>query len=360
MFLRRTCAVAAVIVVGFAISSWLILGTLDRGRGGGWTTPVASGTAGEGSSGVEEGSGPGDGPGRVAAFPPFVRFPVATAEDARPEVRDGDYVVGVELNGESRAYPLNMLSNPERHVVNDDLGGQPIAVTWCGLCQSPIVYSRRMAGRTLLLQVPGTVYGENMVIQDAETGSEWPQLLGEALNGPLKGQSLQQIPSVWTAWKTWRTEHPDTSVLKLSHKVDYYRSDGDRASGSRELRYLSSLQFGLVRGGKALSVPLKELLRQPVVNDTIAGLAVVILFDAQGSTLTAFERRVGDSELTFRKEKDGLTDDRTGSVWDPVTGRALRGALAGQRLRPVPGIVSHLRAWRAFHPESQVRTAHPS
>ena len=235
MFLRRTCAVAAVIVVGFAISSWLILGTLDRGRGGGWTTPVASGTAGEGSNGIEEGSGPGDGPGRVAAFPPFVRFPVATAEDARPEVRDGDYVVGVELNGESRAYPLNMLSNPERHVVNDDLGGQPIAVTWCGLCQSPIVYSRRMAGRTLLLQVPGTVYGENMVIQDVETGSEWPQLLGEALNGPLKGQSLQQIPSVWTAWKTWRTEHPDTTVLKLSHKVDYYRSDGDRASGSREL-----------------------------------------------------------------------------------------------------------------------------
>ena len=195
MFLRRTCAVAAVIVVGFAISSWLILGTLDRGRGGGWTTPVASAHGRRGIEWYRRGVGARRRTGPRRGFPPFVRFPVATAEDARPEVRDGDYVVGVELDGESRAYPLNMLSSPERHVVNDDLGGQPIAVTWCGLCQSPIVYARRVAGQTLVLPgARGRVYGENMVIQDVETGSEWPQLLGEAINGPLKGQSLAAAP----------------------------------------------------------------------------------------------------------------------------------------------------------------------
>ena len=295
-----------------------------------------------------------------APFPPLVDFPVVPARDAAPEVRDEDYVVGVELDGEARAYPLNMLSRPERHVLNDTLGGRPIAVTWCGLCQSPMVYVRQAAGKTLVLFVPGGVFGENMAIQDVETGSRWAQLLGEAMEGPLKGESLEQLPSVWTDWKTWRTEHPGTTVLKLSHTIDYYRHDPDRSGESIERRYLSSLQWGLARGGKALSWPFKELFRQPVVNDSLAGLPLLIYYDAESSTLTAFERRIGDTELTFRKVQDGLTDDRTGSVWDPVTGRAVRGALAGRRLNPVSGVISHLRAWRTFHPESESRTAHPT
>jgi hypothetical protein len=299
-------------------------------------------------------------PTRIAPNPPLVSVPVVTVQASGREIRDEYFVVGVELNGESRAYALNMLSRPDHHVIDDTLGGQPIAVTWCGLCQSPVVYARRVAGRTLTLFVSGDVYGENMMMKDVETGSDWPQMLGEAIKGPLDGESLERIPAVWTDWKTWRTEHPETTVLKLPQTVDYYRHDPPSSSSSREKQYFSNLQWGFVRGGKALSWPLRELAHHPAVNDSFAGLPLVIVFESRSATITAFERRVGGTELTFRWEADGLIDDQTCSVWDPVIGRAIRGTLAGRRLTPVAGIVSHLRAWRTLHPDSEVRTAHAS
>ena len=299
-------------------------------------------------------------PPRAVPTPPLVDIPVMTVEAAGHEVRDEYFVVGVELNGKSRAYPLNMLSRPEHHVLDDTLGGQPIAVTWCGLCQSPVVYARQVEGKTLTLYVSGEIYGENMLMRDVETGSDWPQMLGEAIKGPLKGKSLEQIPSVWTDWKTWRTDHPETTVLKVSKTIDYYRHDPVSSSSSFEERYFASLQWGFVRSGKALSWPLRELARVPVVNDTFAGLPLVIVFDSQRATITAFERRLGDIELTFRLKEGGLIDDQTSSVWDPVSGRAIRGTLAGRRLIPVAGIVWHLRAWRTLHPETEIHTAHPT
>jgi hypothetical protein len=222
------------------------------------------------------------------------------------------------------------------------------------------VYARQVEGKTITLFVSGEVYGENMLMKDVETGSDWPQMLGEAIKGPLMGKSLERIPSVWTDWKTWRTEHPATTVLKISQTIDYYRHDPVSSSSSFEKRYFSSLQWGFLRNGKALSWPLRELARQPVVNDSFAGLPLVIVFESRSATITAFERRVGDTELTFRLEADGLIDDQTSSVWDVVSGRAIRGSLAGRRLTPVAGIVSHLRAWRLLHPETEVRTAHAS
>ncbi len=291
--------------------------------------------------------------------PPLVNIPVVRAEAAGPEVTDDCFVVGVELNGESRAYPLNMLSRPDHHVLDDNLGGRPIAVTWCGLCQSPLVYAREVEGRTLTFFVSGELDGENMLMKDVETESDWPQMLGEAIEGPLEGKSLDRIASAWTDWKTWRAEHPDTTVLKIPQTIDYYRHDPESSSSTFEQRYFSNLQWGLARGEAAVSWPLRELARQSAVNDTFAGQPLVIVFESRSATITAFDRRVGDAELTFRMEVDGLIDDQTSSVWDPISGRAIRGKLAGRRLAPVAGIVSHLRAWRSLHPESQFRMAHP-
>ena len=292
--------------------------------------------------------------------PPLVGFPVVPVHAAGPEVRDECYVVGVEFNGECRAYPLNMLSRPDHHVLNDTLGGKPIAVTWCGLCQSPVVYLREIDGRPLTLFVSGELYGENMLMKDVETDSDWPQMLGDAISGPLKGKSLERIPSVWSDWSSWRTEHPDTTLIKISQSVDYYRHDVEHSSSSFENRYFSNLQWGFVRNGRALSWPLQELARHRAVNDSFGGLSLVIIFARETTTIAAFERRVNDTELTFRWQAAALVDDQTSSVWDPVTGRAVRGKFAGRRLTPVAGIVSHFRAWLTLHPETMVRSAPPN
>ncbi len=249
---------------------------------------------------------------RNAPSPPLVGFPVVSVEDAGPNVRDECFVVGVELNGECRAYPLNMLSRPDHHVLDDTLGGQPIAVTWCGLCQSPMVYARRVAGTTLTLFVSGALHGENMVMKDVETGSEWPQMLGEATEGPFVGKSLEQIPSVWTDWKTWRTEHPKTTVVKIDQTVDYYRHDPTSANATWENRYFSNLQWGITRGSKAISWPLRELARHPAVNDSFADLPLVIVYDSARATISAFVR--SNSATPRRRfaggEEDWLTSKR--------------------------------------------------
>ena len=102
-----------------------------------------------------------------------------------------------------------------------------------------------------------------------------------------------------------------------------------------------------------------ELARTPVVNDGFEGLPFVIVFDRPSATITAFERRVGDSELTFHRGADGLIDEQTSSVWDPVSGRAIRGSSPVARLTPVAGIVAHPRSWQTLHPNTEIRTARP-
>ena len=114
-------------------------------------------------------------PAQGCTDPPACHIPVMTVEAAGLKVRDEYFVVGVELNGKSLAYPLNMLSKPEHHVLDDTLGGLPIAVTWCGLCQSPVVYARQVEGKTLTLYVPGEIYGENMLMRDVRRAAIGPR-----------------------------------------------------------------------------------------------------------------------------------------------------------------------------------------
>lgn len=293
-------------------------------------------------------------------YAPVVRIPVASADDRETRASDDEFVLGVEINGQSRAYPLDSLNSPRRHVLNDSLGNQPIAVTWCGISESPIVYSRRVSDRELVFFVPGEIYNENLLIRDTETGSEWPQLSGHAVSGPLKGKSLERLASVWTDWKTWRTKHPGTTIATLSRMTDELKHRSEFARSTEERIYFSRFQWGVARDGKALSWPFPKLAREAVVNDSLGDLSLLVVFDAWTSTVTAFDRRIGDQVLTFHKTADGLADVATGSLWDPITGNAKRGKLAGRRLTPVAGTVSRMRTWRIFHPESEVRQSKSS
>ncbi len=294
---------------------------------------------------------------KVRGYAPIVSPPIVAGDSAELAVRDEDDVLGVEINGESRAYPVIMLSTRARHVVNDTLGGRPIAATWCGMTQSLVVFARDVPGKTLTLFVSGRLIHQNVVISDVETGSEWPQLSGEAVTGPFQGTRLELVPSVWTNWKTWRTKHPETTVLNFLHTPVGYHHDQEYSNATLEQKDFSAFQWGLARSGKTLSWPFAELSREPIVNDSFMGLSLLLIFDTSKSTPTVFERRLDDSELTFRQDASGLTDHQTGTTWDPITGRAIRGALAGRRLNPIAGAFSQISSWQAFHPTSDVRTA---
>lgn len=133
-----------------------------------------------------------------------------------------DRVIGLTLNGESRAYPLRILSWHE--VANDVLGGVPIAVTYCPLCDSAVVFERRNGGETLEFGVSGLLYNSNLLMYDRHAGggeSLWSQLLMRAVTGPAAaaGRQLTILPAEVVRWDDWFARQPQTTVIRGDPKV---------------------------------------------------------------------------------------------------------------------------------------------
>jgi hypothetical protein len=136
-----------------------------------------------------------------------------TFRPAREETAIGDRepVLTVELGGEVRAYPIRYLMWHE--IANDTIGGVPVAVTFCPLCNTAMVFDRRVQGRTLDFGVSGKLRASDMVMYDRQTESWWQQALGEGIVGELTGVQLTQLPAMMESWAQFRARHPDGLVM---------------------------------------------------------------------------------------------------------------------------------------------------
>ncbi|MBM3533445.1 MAG: DUF3179 domain-containing protein [Alphaproteobacteria bacterium] len=131
-----------------------------------------------------------------------------------PEIRDladRDPVISVEIEGDARAYPLRVLTWHE--IVNDRVGGRPVIVTYCPLCNAAIAFERRIDGRELGFGVTGKLRHSDMIMYDRETESWWQQYTGEAIVGALLGRKLPIVPSRLESFALFRERHPDGQVL---------------------------------------------------------------------------------------------------------------------------------------------------
>jgi hypothetical protein len=155
---------------------------------------------------------------------------------------DSDRVVGVALAGQARAYPLRILSWHE--VVNDTVGGQPIAVTYNPLCDSAVVFERRVGSETLEFGVSGLLYNSNLVMFDRrakpEDESLWSQLQFRAVAGPaaVARRELAIVPAVLVHWSDWAAQHPDTTILApVPERMELYGRSYEPYFGSDKLRF---------------------------------------------------------------------------------------------------------------------------
>ena len=130
--------------------------------------------------------------------------------------RDVDYlddeapVFGLDHQGEYKAYPQSILVWHE--IVNDTVGGRPVSVTYCPLTGTVVGFASP-PGESWTFGTTGMLVNSNLLMYDRQTDSEWPQILGRAINGPRKGTELTPVPLVWTTWRAWREAHPDSPVL---------------------------------------------------------------------------------------------------------------------------------------------------
>ena len=169
---------------------------------------------------------------------PAISDPDIVTRDEVDFLGPDDRIVAVTINGESRAYPIRMLNWHE--IVNDTLGGVPIAVVYCPLCDSVTVVDRRVEGETLEFGVSGLLYQSNVLMYDRTHDALWSQILLDAISGPYAGRSLTHYPG-WaiTSYEQWQETHPEGTVVtfRTGYHRSYDRSPYDGYMASDELYF---------------------------------------------------------------------------------------------------------------------------
>lgn len=295
---------------------------------------------------------------------------VTAAEAAFLE--DDDILLGVASRTVAKAYPAADLT--QHGAVSDTVPGGPISVTWCGVCNTGLVFRAEVKGRRLHFQYDRMV-GANEVQKDVETGSSWQQATGEAIDGPLKGTRLTLFPAVRTTWGEWRRRFPHTLVLKpLPGYAERMPSrsarikDGTRNApeGSPRGALVVDARLppretvaGLEVGRDSVAFPFSALRAARVVNDRVGGLPVVVVHQPRSDTTTAFDARARGRTLQFEagnEDASALIDVQTRSTWNAY-GLALEGPLKGTQLSQVILIPQFWFAWSQFRPHTRVFTS---
>ena len=202
----------------------------------------------------------------------------------------GDLVFGVSVNGQARAYPIGMLTR--RQVVNDRLGGVPIAVFYCPLSDSATVVERRIDHELLEFEVSGFLYESNILLYDYQPRGPWSQLGSTSISGPHAGRRLWHINN-WelTTYNTWSAKYPDSTVVSVegsggrSRYASYMRNNRILFPVSRHDDRLADKTpvIGVRNRGIARAYPVEHLLAAGLILDEIAGEPVVLRASADGS-----------------------------------------------------------------------------
>ena len=290
---------------------------------------------------------------------------------------DTDRILGVEINGEARAYPFGILWWHE--IVNDTLGGEDILVSYCPLTGSGIVFDPHVGAEKRDFIVSGLLFNSNLVMLDRQTQSVWNQMLLGSQCGMDRGTELTRLPVVETTWEDWKNRHPNTTVITPNTGFlrpyfeypygDYADPDNDfvdylppDTKPPRDVLKTKELVLGVFDGTDAIAYSLEKLAARGVshiVNDQVGSTPFVVVSRSQWNTAQAFDRRVNGQTLTFTMTNPGpftMTDDQTGSEWNDW-GEAISGPLAGQRLTPVSdAFVAFWFAWSLYYPGSRVYT----
>jgi len=143
---------------------------------------------------------------------PALSDPTFLAVSEETRLSDREPVITVEVEGTvPRAYPIRYLTWHE--IVNDEVAGIPVAVTFCPLCNSGLTFERRMNGRVLTFGVSGKLRNSDMIMYDRETESWWQQAIGEGIVGEMTGEELEQLPTWMEGWAEFRARNPEGLVM---------------------------------------------------------------------------------------------------------------------------------------------------
>jgi len=298
--------------------------------------------------------------------PPKDGIPALTRPDVIPAAAadyldPADIVLGLELNGQTRAYPLLIMNWHE--IVNDTVGGVPVALTYCPLCGTGIAFDPVIDGVTVEFGVSGLLHNSDLLMYDraTDTPSLWQQALGRAVVGPRTGTKLTILPVAHSRWGEWAAKHPDTTVLSTdtgfgrNYARDPYAGYADDpglffpVDGAKPDLPRKTWVYGLIHNGQTRAYPLEEFGQLRAANDVVGGDGIVVI-TGEGSPPAA---RVYQRGLLRFSLTDGVLTDAEGGVWE-VTETALVGPDGRTLDRLTEGFVAFWFAWSAFYPGTDI------
>lgn len=312
-------------------------------------------------------------------IPPIDDPRFISIEEAAADVAADEPVLVFEHDGEARAYPLAVLIWHE--IVNDEVNGQPVTITYCPLCNTALAFDRSLDGQLLDFGTSGLLRNSDLVMWDRQTESLWQQVTGEAIVGELAGQHLTLLAASILSFNEFRDSYPEGTVLSRE-------TASNRAYGSNPYEFYDNLEgkpflftgepddrlpemervVGVVVNDVAVAYPFSVLAEQVVINDEVGGEPVAVFYapntlsalDASEITearavgsAVAYDPVVDGQPLQFESRDGAIFDTQTSTQWD-MTGYATDGPLAGRRLTVLPHANHFWFAFAAFFPQAKV------
>ena len=313
-------------------------------------------------------------------IPPIDAPKFDSISEAGTWVNEDEPVISVEINGHARAYPLQVMTWHE--IVNDELAGSPVSVTFCPLCNASIVFDRRVGDRILDFGTTGLLRKSDLVMYDRQTESWWQQFSGTGIVGDYTDFELKRVPSAIVSFSEFSKAYPDGQVLNRDTGLrrpygenpypgyDNINSSPFLFRGKVDSRLPAMERVLGIHHGKAQKIyPFTVFDSQPLIQDEVGGLEILAYADSEVLSaldardiasarkvhqVTAFQRTVdGTNSMQFEVRDGHLIDLGTGSIWNSM-GQSIQGPLKGKQLMPVDSGVHFAFAWLAFNPDTEI------
>ncbi len=302
-----------------------------------------------------------------------------STQEADEWLEDREPVVFVQVGEEAKAYPIQILMWHE--IVNDTVGGEPLIVSFCPLCNTAIAFKRTFDGTVLDFGTSGRLRYSNLIMYDRQTETWWQQATGDAIAGEHTGAQLEFYPASMISWADFNALHPDGKVLsrETGHPRDYGRNPYFGYDDINQSPFLfngatpnqlppMARVLTVDLNSEAVAYPYSVLSETNVINDVVGGEDVAIFWTKgtasaldtnnipegrEVGAAVAYSRLLDGQPLTFTFADGKILDEQTNSEWN-IFGLAIAGELKGKQLTPVVSINHFWFSWAAFKPETRV------
>ncbi|MCK5366899.1 MAG: DUF3179 domain-containing protein, partial [Cyclobacteriaceae bacterium] len=280
---------------------------------------------------------------------------------------DNDLVVGFQFGDQVRAYPHKILDWHE--IINDELNGKKVAITYCPLTGTGIAWSRNINGKTTTFGVSGLLYNSNLIPYDRLTDSNWSQLRLDCVNGQLLGDTIETFHLVETKWKTWKEMFPNSSVVtsNTGYGRDYNRYPyGDYKTNNSKLLFpvtpkddrLAGKErvLGLILNGKVKVYRFSLFEKQTkLIHFQFEGKNLIVIGSRNKNFIVAFENNLNGEERTFTAidEGENIMQDDKGNKYN-LFGMITDGVDKGNKLASTTSFMGYWFSFGAFYSNAEI------